>query len=196
MDFKEIAAVSGKSGLFRILKPTRNGVVLEGLDDKKEKLVISSNTRVSILKDISMYTLSVEGNKPLIEIMQAVKATFANKLPVTAKSEDKELRSFFLKVVPDFDNERVYTSDIKKLVIWYSIIINTCPEVLDPQVEESAEEVKAAEPKPKAKAETASATDTEAKPKKAPAKKAAEVTDKAETEPAAKKEAKPKKVKA
>lgn len=140
MDFKEIAAVSGKPGLFRILKPTRNGVVLESLDDKKDKLVISSNTRVSILKDISMYTLTADGNKPLIEIMQKIKELFANALPVSPKSDDKDLRSFFEQVVPDFDKERVYTSDIKKLVNWYGIISVVCPEVLDAKAEETTTE--------------------------------------------------------
>ncbi|MFN0047504.1 MAG: DUF5606 domain-containing protein [Cytophagales bacterium] len=136
MEFKEIAAVSGKTGLYRILKPTRNGVVLESLDDRKEKIIISSNTKVSILKDISMYTTTAEGNKPLAEIMAETKIQFGATLPVTTKSDDKALRSFFMKVLPEYDSDRVYTSDIKKMVGWYGVIFAQCPEVLEPQIEE------------------------------------------------------------
>ncbi len=188
MEFKEIAAVSGKSGLFRILKPTRNGVVLESLDEKKEKLVISSSTKVSILKDISMYTLSAEGNKPLAGIMVETKKVFGNALPVDAKSNEKELRSFFKQVVPDFDSDRVYTSDIKKLVIWYGIIATNCPEVLEPQAETEAND------------DTLATVETiEVKPAKASSKKISETepnANVAEDEKPKAKETKPKKVKA
>ena len=136
MDLKEIASVSGKQGLFQILKPTRNGVVLESLDDEKTKLIISSNTKISILKDISMYTTSGDGNMSLSDILVKVKEIFGDSLPVSSKSDEKELRAFFLQVVPDYDTDRVYGSDIKKLVNWYAVILSHCPEILLPKKEE------------------------------------------------------------
>ncbi len=72
MDFKELATVSGKPGLFKILKPTRSGVILESLDDKKTKLVAGIAQRVSILSDISIYTLTEEGAEPLKSVMQKI----------------------------------------------------------------------------------------------------------------------------
>lgn len=190
MEFKEIAAVSGKSGLFKILKPTRNGVVLESLDNRKEKLVISSNTKVSILKDISMYTTSAEGNKPLSEIMINTKEVFGNNLPVNSKSSDIELRKFFLKVVPDFDDDRVYTSDIKKMVTWYGIITETCPEALLPEVKE----VEDSDDKSKTEEIVSESIET-TKPKKAATKKAKETEEASVEEVAATAETKTPKVK-
>lgn len=174
MELKEIAAVSGKQGLFQILKPTRNGVVLESLDEQKAKLVISSNTKISILKDISMYTTSGDGNMQLADILIKVKETFGTALPVSAKSDEKELRDFFVKVVPDYDAERVYGSDIKKLVSWYGILAKYSPEVLEPQKEEAKAEVEAAS------AESAKVADADKKKveKKAAPKQAAAVKTK------------------
>lgn len=174
MELKEIAAVSGKQGLFQILKPTRNGVVLESLDEQKAKLVISSNTKISILKDISMYTTSGDGNMQLADILIKVKETFGTALPVSAKSDEKELRDFFVKVVPDYDAERVYGSDIKKLVSWYGILAKYSPEVLEPQKEEANAELEAAS------SESAKVADADKKKveKKAAPKQAAAVKTK------------------
>src|ERR1700749_3400211 len=113
---KEIASVSGKGGLYRILKPTRNGVILETIDDKKTKLAASSNERVSILKEISVYTTGEESSKSLEEVLKSVHKLFGAELKVSNKSSDAELRAFMEKAVPDYDEERVYCSDIKKLI--------------------------------------------------------------------------------
>ena len=65
MNFKDIASVAGKPGLYKIIKPTRSGVILEALDEKKSKLVAGMSMRVSVLSDISIYTLTEEGAEPL-----------------------------------------------------------------------------------------------------------------------------------
>src|SRR5688572_7139638 len=111
---KEIASVSGKGGLFRILKPTRNGVILETIDDKKIKSVANSNERVSILKEISIYTTGDESSKALEDVLKDVHKLFGAELKVSSKSSDAELRDFMEKVVPDYDVEKVYCSDIRK----------------------------------------------------------------------------------
>lgn len=166
MNFKEIAAVTGKPGLFKILKPTRTGVVLESLDAQKQKTVISSNTKVSILNDISMYTLSAEGNMPLPEILYKVHQTYAGNLPVNPKSEEPDLRKFFISVVPDYDAEKVYASDIKKLVSWYMILNSYLPEILTPVPEETTENVQHP-----ANAAPSATNELEAKPAKTTKKK-------------------------
>jgi len=140
MEFKDIAAVSGKTGLFKILKPTRTGVILESIDAAKNKVIIDTNSKVSILKDITVYTTGAD-NIALSEILFKINELYKNNLPVTPKSTDKELRDFFLKIVSDYDSERVYSSDIKKMVNWYGILYTYYPELLTKQAEEASSEV-------------------------------------------------------
>lgn len=131
MEFKNIASVTGKSGLFQIIKPTRSGVILESIDNQKLKMIINSNSKVSILKDISIYTTTSENNILLEVVMQNVHKLFNGKLDVTSKSNDTDLRAFMKKVIPTYDAERVYISDIKKLITWYTILATISPEVFE-----------------------------------------------------------------
>ena len=129
MNFKDIAAVAGKPGLYRIVSPTRSGVVLEALDDKKTKLVAGMSMRVSVLNDISIYTLTEEGAEPLESVMKKINANYQGDTGVDASATDAELRAFLKSVLPEFDQDRVYVSDIKKLNAWYLLIYKNCPEV-------------------------------------------------------------------
>lgn len=130
MNFKDIATVAGKPGLYKIIKPTRSGVILEAMDEKKSKLVAGMSMRVSILNDISIYTLSEAGAEPLESVMKKIEATFQGDTGVDASATDAEFRAFLKSVLPDFDIDRVYVSDIKKLNAWYQIIRANVPEVL------------------------------------------------------------------
>jgi hypothetical protein len=130
MNFKDIATVAGKPGLYKIIKPTRSGVILEAMDEKKSKLVAGMSMRVSILNDISIYTLSEAGAEPLESVMKKIEVTFQGDTGVDASASDAELRAFLKSVLPDFDSDRVYVSDIKKLNAWYQIIRANAPEVL------------------------------------------------------------------
>ena len=130
MNFKDIATVAGKPGLYKIIKPTRSGVILESLDEKKSKLVAGMSMRVSILNDISIYTLTEEGAEPLESVMKKIEAEYKGDTGVDASSSDSELRAFLKSVLPDFDQDRVYVSDIKKLNAWYQLIRKSIPEVL------------------------------------------------------------------
>lgn len=147
MEFKDIAAVTGRPGLFQILKPTRSGVILESIDAQKQKMIINSNSKVSILKDISIYTTTSENNVPLEKVMQNVHKLFAGKLDISSKSSDAELRAFMKKAIPDYDSERVYLSDIKKLATWYSVLSANCPEVFTEIEPETEKKTKDKEPK-------------------------------------------------
>ncbi len=139
MNFKDIATVAGKPGLYKVLKPTRSGVVLESMDDKKAKLVAGMAQRVSILSDISIYTLTEEGAEPLESVMKKIEAEYKGDTGVDSTSSDSELRAFLKSVLPEFDEARVYTSDIKKLNAWYKIIRASIPEVLEESTEEKKE---------------------------------------------------------
>ncbi len=129
MNFKDIASVAGKPGLYRIVSPTRSGVVLEALDEKKTKLVAGMSMRVSVLNDISIYTLTEEGAAPLESVMKKIDANYQGDTGVDASATDAELRAFLKSVLPEFDQDRVYVSDIKKLNAWYLLIHKNCPEV-------------------------------------------------------------------
>jgi len=150
MELKEIAAVSGKGGLFRIVQPTRTGVILESLDEAKNRVVANGNDRLSILSEIAIYTTTSEGSTPLSEVFNAVKAQYPGELPVNAKSDANALKSFMLKVLPDYDANRVYQSDIKKLVTWYASLNTLFPELFVSSVK--SEEASEVETKPKKKA--------------------------------------------
>ena len=140
MNFKELATVAGKPGLFKVLKPSRTGVILESLDGKKTKLVAGMSQRVSILSDISIYTLTEEGAEPLESVMQKIEAEFEGDLGLDTNPDDSELRAFMKHILPEVDETRVYTSDIKKLISWYKIIRVQAPEILTPSEEDKSDE--------------------------------------------------------
>ena len=135
-ELRQIANISGFSGLYRILKPSRAGVIVETLDDKKVKTMMGPTARVSVLNDISIYVDTPDQSVALGEVLLAVAEKFGDDLPVTAKSSDAELGDFMGEVLPDYDRERVRMSDIKKLVSWYGILRQHAPEIFEAPVAE------------------------------------------------------------
>ena len=122
MELKDIASLSGKSGLFKIVSPTRSGVILESLDEAKTKLVAPTTQKVSVLSEISIFTTSQDGSTPLLDVLKKIKKDFANDIGVHADSDPKELKAFLKSVLPEYDEVKVYVSDMKKLVRWYGIL--------------------------------------------------------------------------
>lgn len=122
MDFNEIATVSGKGGLFKVVAPTRGGMILESLDDQKKKLVVNMHSKVSVLGEISIYTTDSEGSVPLKEVMKKIHTEFNGDTGVSSGSDPEELKSFLKFILPDYDEDRVYVSDIKKVANWYNIL--------------------------------------------------------------------------
>ncbi len=142
IEFKDIATISGKGGLYKVVNPTRTGVILESLDDKKKKLIVNGHTKVSILAEISVYTTDEDGVVPLEEVFQKIHAEFDGDTGLSSSSDSEELRAFLKFVLPTFDAERVYVSDIKKMVSWYGILVREAPELLTAKEEEAAESEK------------------------------------------------------
>lgn len=163
MNLSEIASITGKGGLFHILKPTRGGVIVETLDEQKKKMVLGASHRVSVLKEVSIYTTDSEGSVPLEVIFQKIYEEFGDDPGVESSSDIEELKAFLQHVLPQYDEDRVYPSDMKKLINWYNILYKFAPEVLktknkakteEPaQTEETPEKENQAEPKAKKKAE-------------------------------------------
>ncbi|MBX2896447.1 MAG: DUF5606 domain-containing protein [Cyclobacteriaceae bacterium] len=133
MELSEIASISGKGGLFRVLKPGKSGVLLESLDATKTRMVANATQRLSLLSEISIYTTTKEGTVPLEDVLKKINHEYKNDLGVDADSDGSELKAFLKSVLPDFDESRVYISDIKKLVKWYGILIQQAPEVFTEQ---------------------------------------------------------------
>lgn len=146
MDFTKIAAVSGKGGLFKVLSPTRTGVIVEPLDGNGSKMIVGMQAKVSVLSDISIYTTDEEGSKPLLEVMKKIHTEFSGDTGLSSTSESDELKSFLKFILPEYDESRVYVSDIKKLVTWYHLIAAQCPEVLTAEAEKGQEETTSSAP--------------------------------------------------
>lgn len=130
MTIAEIATVSGKGGLYKVVTPTKSGVILESLDEAKTKMIATTNHRLSLLNEISIYTTTKEGNVPLQDVLKKVHQDFGDDPGVDANSDPNELKAFMKSILPEYDEGRVYTSDIKKLVKWYDVIRKYAPEVL------------------------------------------------------------------
>lgn len=151
-EITKLATISGEGGLFVIATPLKNGVMLESLDDKKTKMVAGAHSKVSILSEISIYTTTSDGSVPLEEVLKSLFSLYGENLPVTSKSDSADLRKVLTSVLKEADLERVYVSDIKKLVSWYQILVKFAPEVLKAAVVEAPEPVaeeKAEKPKAK-----------------------------------------------
>ncbi len=117
MDLSKIISVAGKPGLFKIITQSRGGVVVESLTDGR-KMAIGQTQRVSTLSDISIYT--TEGDVPLKDIFAKIIAQTGGKDVSVDLNNNNALRTYFIELVPDHDQDRVYVSDIKKLIKWYS----------------------------------------------------------------------------
>ena len=126
--------------MYKVLAPTKSGVILESLDEAKTKMVATTNHRLSLLHEISIYTTTKEGNVPLEDVFKKIQKDFGDDPGVDTNSDSDELKAFMKSVLPEYDGDRVYTSDIKKLVRWYGLIRKFAPEVLTESERKGAEE--------------------------------------------------------
>jgi hypothetical protein len=118
MDYNKIVSVSGLSGLFELLSSKSDGAVVRSLEDNTSKFVSTRQHNFSHLESIEVFT--VKDNTNLSELFEAMKKS-KEKMP-DAKADNKALKSYFEKVYPDLDFERVYASDMKKMVKWFEIL--------------------------------------------------------------------------
>ena len=169
MEYNRIVAVTGLPGLYEVVSSKADGAIVRSLEDKSTKFVSSRIHNLSHLESIEVYT--VRDNVQLADVFEAMKT---NKAALPDVKDNKALKSYFEKVYPDLDFERVYTSDMKKMVKWFEVIQANDID-FTPKAEEPAEET--------APVETVAAAEEPAA-EKAPAKKA--------SKPRAKKEAAPK----
>ena len=135
MELRTVLSITGKPGLFKLVAQNKGGVVVESLLDGK-RTSISASANVSSLGDIAIYTYEEE--VPLREVFKAMSAVTGGKEALSHKSSKAELEDFFGEVLPKFDQERVYASDIKKIVQWFNILAkNELLAILDGTEEEA-----------------------------------------------------------
>ncbi|MBP9926866.1 MAG: DUF5606 domain-containing protein [Cyclobacteriaceae bacterium] len=137
MELSEIASISGKGGLFKVLKPGKSGVLLESLDAAKTRIVASAAQKLSLLSEISIYTTTKEGTTALQDVLKKIHADFKDDLGVDGNSDGNELKAFLKSVLPEYDENRVYVSDIKKLVKWYGVLLEQVPEIFTEKAEKA-----------------------------------------------------------
>jgi hypothetical protein len=119
MSLDKVLAIAGKPGIYSLKTQTRSGFVAESLVDGK-RLSVGIRHNVSILSEIAIYTLSQE--LPLREVFQKIKDKENGAATINHKVPKDELEAFFFDLIPDYDEDRVYPSDIKKVVQWYNIL--------------------------------------------------------------------------
>jgi len=179
MEYSKIIAITGLPGLFELISSKSDGGIVRSLDDKSTKFVSSRVHQFSHLESIEVYT--TRHNVNLVDVLKAMESS-NEKLP-----DDKDsaaLKSYFEKVYPELDFDRVYASDLKKMVKWYSVLSKNQVEIkLSEPAEEPAEEVVSEKEEKPAKKEVAAKTEKKAAEEKKPVKKAAEAK---ETKPAKK----------
>lgn len=139
MNLEKILSISGKPGLFALKVQTRTGFLAESLLDGK-KISVAMKVNVSLLSEISIYTLSAE--KPLTEVMRAIAVKEDNGLTISHKEDNATLIAYFAEILPDYDSERVYPSDIKKILSWYNLLHSKGLVSKEEPVIEGAESIK------------------------------------------------------
>jgi len=143
MKLEKVIAISGKPGLYQVISQSKTGVIVESLSDKKRFPVLSLHN-VSTLNDIAIYTYEKE--VPLREVFLSMNGKENGKTSVDAKAGKQELMSYFSEVLPDYDEDRVYASNIKKVIAWYNSLVDSDfdfkalkEEIEKEKAEESAE---------------------------------------------------------
>lgn len=119
MEFSNIIAVTGRPGLFEVISQTKTGIIVKSLTDGK-RFPITSTHNVSLLENIAIFTYEEE--VPLLTVFKTIFEKEEGKTTMSHKESGAKLTAYFSEILPDFDQERVYTSNIKKVLQWYNAL--------------------------------------------------------------------------
>ncbi len=136
MELKDFISVAGKSGLHTIVGKSKNNVIVESLKDKKRFPIFNTN-KISALSDISIYTYDEE--ILLSELFDRIQKKYKKEAAVSHLESAEELKKVFEELVPNYDQEQVYNSDIKKVFQWYNILHDTDNLIKEESKEEKKE---------------------------------------------------------
>lgn len=131
---KGILAISGQPGLFKLIAESKNNIIVESMETGK-RMPAYSTTKISALEDIAIYTDT--DDIPLKDVFKAINEKEDGGKSISHKSSGNELKKYFGEVLPGYDRERVYVSDIKKVILWYNILHDK--DLLDFSEEENDE---------------------------------------------------------
>jgi len=136
---KEILSVTGKPGLFKLISQGKNMLIVESLIDGKRMPAFTKDKVVS-LSDIAIFTENEE--VPLVQVFEKLRIKENSAIAsIDSKADNDKLRTFMLEVLPEYDRDRVYPSDIRKLITWYNILINSgYTSFVEEEVAETKEE--------------------------------------------------------
>jgi len=137
MDLSKILSIAGKPGLFKMVSQSKSGLIVESLVDGR-RIPAFSHERISSLEEISIFT-EVD-DIPLKDVFQKLFEKENGKKTISHKSSAKDLKALMESVLPDYDKERVYVSDIKKLVNWYNLLVDKNLIDIDETKDDSEEE--------------------------------------------------------
>ena len=141
MSLEKVLSIAGKPGLYKLTTQTRSGFLAESLVDGK-KISVSGRHNVSLLSEIAIYTLTEE--LPLREVFLKISEKEDGKEAINHKVSKDELEEYFFSILPDYDEDRVYPSDIKKVVQWYNLLTkNGITDFSEPAEVSDEEEAKA-----------------------------------------------------
>ena len=134
---KTILSISGRPGLFRLVSHGKNMLIVESLADKR-KVPAYANDKVISLGDIAIYTN--DGETPLPQVLDNIeKKENGEKASISTSAGSDELRAYMAEILPDFDRDRVYPNDIRKMISWYNILVASGLTDFLPEEEESKE---------------------------------------------------------
>lgn len=153
---EKIISISGRPGLYKLLKQGRGMLIVESIDDKRTRFSVGMHDKVVSLNDISIYC--EDDDEPLMSVMAKVKAhEDGGQLKFNPrKAASEEVREYFAAVLPEYDRDRVHDSDIRKLLVWYGILIaGGVSDFDDAPAEEAAADGEAAAPAAEAAAPAA-----------------------------------------
>ena len=140
MGLEKILAISGKPGLYELITQTRTGFVASSLIDGK-RLSLNLRSNISLLSEIAIYTLTEE--VPLREVFKKIQEKEnGKKTTVSHKEENVKLEEYFFDILPDYDEDRVYVSDIKKVIRWYNLLVEKGHDNFEAETEEGKENEK------------------------------------------------------
>ena len=137
MELKDIVAINGKPGLYEIKAQSKGGIIVKSLIDSK-KFPVTATHNISALNEIAVYTYEEE--IPLRIIFKTIGEKENGKEAISPKENGKVLTSYFREVLPDFDEERVYTSNIKKILQWYNLLASKNFDFTSIKIEEEETE--------------------------------------------------------
>ncbi len=132
MVLKDIIAISGTKGLFKLIKPTRNGLLLEAIDEQKRRTIKNSGfTKIISLENVAIYSTNEQDAVPLSDVFVLINKKFKNKVDINHTNSEDEIRGFMEKVLPVYDSARVHPSQILKLSCWYNTLTKFLPELFN-----------------------------------------------------------------